>query len=201
MEVSKDIKCIECDRNFNSKEALRMHNESRHPEKITKPIINLGYKQKKMIFTYLIIFVILILVAYGGYGLFKKSAEKEVNAYTKTSVHWHAYPKVIICGKEKELPSPLGQGHLGNALLHTHSPPDNFMHIEGKVYSADEIKLGKYFEVLGIKFTENQIFDTKNGDLCNNKIGKLRMFVNDIENFELNNYVVKDKDNILIKYE
>ena len=196
-----EIKCIECNRIFNSKEALEMHNKQKHQEKIKKPLIYLSYKQKRKLLTYFIVFIFLILISYGGYGLFKKSAEKEATAYTKTNVHWHTYPKVIICGEEKELPYPLGQGHLGNALLHTHSPPDNFMHIEGKVYSADEIKLGKYFEVLGIKFTQSQIFDKKNGDLCNGKLGKLKMFVNDIENFELNNYVIKDKDNILIKYE
>lgn len=196
-----EIKCIECNRVFGSKEALEMHNKQKHLEKIKKSLINLCYKQKRKLLTYSIVFIFLILIAYGSYGLFKKSTEEATNAYTKTSVHWHAYPKVIICGEEKELPYPLGQGHLGNALLHTHSPPDNFMHIEGKVYSADEIKLGKYFEVLGIEFTENQIFDIKNGDLCNDKLGKLKMFVNDVENFELNNYVIKDKDNIFIKYE
>jgi len=197
----KEFRCIYCNKGFGSEEGLGMHTKQKHPETIKKSLINLSHKQKRKLLIYPMVFILLILIFYGGYVLFKNSAEKEVNAYTKTSVHWHAYPKVIICGEEKELPYPLGQGHLGNALLHTHSPPDNFMHIEGRVYSADEIRVGKYFEVLGITFNENQIFDTKNGDLCNDKPGKIRMLINDEENFELNNYVVKDGDDIIIKYE
>jgi len=196
-----EIKCMECNKDFGSKDALEMHNKRKHPEKIKKSLISLNYKQKKKLVKWIIVFLILAFLIFSIYGLSKKSSEKEANSYTKTSVHWHAYPKVEICGKEKELPYPLGKDHLGNALLHTHSPPDNFIHVEGRVYSPNDIKIGKYFEVLGIKFTENQIFDTKNGDLCDDKPGKLRMFVNDIENFELNNYLIKDKDNIVIKYE
>lgn len=196
-----EFRCVECNKTFGSKQALEMHDQSKHPEKIKKPFINLSYKQKKKLFTYLIVFLILTVVVYGGYGLFKKAGEEEANSYTKTNIHWHAYPKVIICDEEKELPYPLGQAHLGNALLHTHSPPDNFIHIEGRIYSVDDIKLGKYFDVIGVSFNQDQIFDIKNGDLCNGELGKLKMFVNDVENFEFREYILRDQDNILIKFE
>lgn len=90
---------------------------------------------------------------------------------------------------------------MGNNLLHIHSAPDNFIHIEGRVYSTDEIKLGKFFDVININFNKDQIFDKKNGDLCNNKPGKLKMLVNDIENSEFRDYIIKDKDKIVIKFE
>ncbi|MEK6907354.1 MAG: C2H2-type zinc finger protein [Nanoarchaeota archaeon] len=192
-----EIKCDKCNRVFTTKEALEMHNKSKHPE--IKPIIT--QKTKRKIVKYIIALIIIILISYGGYNLFQRSAELSSSSYTKTSVHWHAYPTVIICGEEKQLPHPLGSAHLGNNLLHTHAPPDNFIHIEGRVYSPDEIKLGKYLDVIGVKFDQDRILDKKNGDLCNNKAGKLRIFVNDIENFEFRDYIMKDQDKILIKYE
>ena len=48
----KEIKCIECDRIFNSKEASDMHNKSKHPEKVKKSLINLTYKTKRRILTF-----------------------------------------------------------------------------------------------------------------------------------------------------
>ncbi len=195
----EEIKCIKCNKSFNSKEALEMHNKSKHPE--IKPIIT--QKTKRKIIKYSLILLIIILISYGSYALFKKSGDVSSSSYTKDSVHWHAYPTIMICGEEKILPYPTGSKneHLGNALLHTHAPPDNFIHIEGKVYKVDEIKLGKYFDVIRVKFDKDQILDTKNGDLCNSKPGKLIMFVNDIENFEFRDYIIKDQDKILIKYE
>ena len=194
----EENKCTHCNKVFTSKEALEMHTKAKHPEH--KPTLDL--KTKKRIIKYSLTFVIIILIAYGGYNLFQNSAKLSSGSYTKGNVHWHAYPTVEICGEEKQLPYPIGANeHLGSALLHTHSPPENYIHIEGHVYSADEIKLGKYFDGLGVKFNQDEIFDTKNGDLCNNQPGKLRMFANNVESFEFRNYVIKDQDKILMKYE
>ena len=193
-----EIKCEQCNKVFISKEALEQHNKARHPE--VKPVIT--QRTKRKITKYVIILIIIALIAYGVYALYQKTSKLDFSTYTQGAVHWHAYPTVEICDEEKELPYPIGANeHLGSALLHTHTPPENYIHIEGRVKSEEDIKLGKYFDNIGVKFSQEQIFDTKNGDLCNGKPGKLKMFVNDVENFEFRNYTIKDQDRILIKYE
>lgn len=60
----------------------------------------------------------------------------------------------------------------------------------------DDIRLGRFFEVWGKKFIKDCIFDQ-----CNSQEGKLKMFVNGIENFEFENYIMRDRDRIEIIFE
>ena len=57
----KELKCEPCNKTFNSKEALNMHNESKHPESYKAPLIS--NKNKKRIRNYAIILFILLAIA------------------------------------------------------------------------------------------------------------------------------------------
>ena len=56
-------KCQECSREFETKEALEMHNKSKHYEKVKKPV------DKKKLRNFGIFIVIIAIVILGGYAL------------------------------------------------------------------------------------------------------------------------------------
>ncbi len=58
-----ELRCEKCDREFGSKDALNMHNESKHPEEYKAPLMS--KKVKKRIRNYLILFIIIALI--GGF--------------------------------------------------------------------------------------------------------------------------------------
>ncbi|MEK6941240.1 MAG: hypothetical protein AABW85_00055 [archaeon] len=115
-------------------------------------------------------------------------------------IHWHATPAIEICGETKKIPTPASDVHLGTSLLHTHQ--DALIHIEGFVSDPSQIMLGEFFDNIGIKFSENQIMDKQNGDNCpNGKTGQVDMAVNNSQNTDFRNYVIKNGDKIAIKFE
>lgn len=193
------FKCKACNREFNSKDALNMHNQAKHMTKEGREEIKdlrVKSKKNKKFVIYLIIGILFLGVAYGSYSLLSNSYQE---SYTKGDVHWHATVSVFICGDEMDMPVPFGDDEIGTPLLHTHK--DGLIHIEGKVWKKEDITLGKYFEALGSKFINNQILNYKNGDLCNDKPGEVKLFVNEEENFELSNYVIKDGDEYKVRFE
>jgi len=198
-QLEKMFKCERCNKEFDSKNALDMHNLAKHMNKEErKEIKSLRVKSKKnkKIFMYLVIGILFLGVAYGGYSLFSNSYKE---SYTKGVVHWHATISVFTCGEEIDMPTPFGDDHIGSPLLHTHS--DKLIHVEGKVWKKEDITLGKYFEVIGLKFTDEQILNYKNGDLCGDGPGEVKLWVNEEENFELSNYVIKDDDEYKLRFE
>ena len=64
-----EFKCNECNKEFSSKEALEMHNNSKHFVKIKKPI------NKKKLRNWGIFFGIVILLVLGAYGLMLNDAK------------------------------------------------------------------------------------------------------------------------------
>ena len=193
------LKCDICNKEFNSKDALNMHNRAKHMTKEGREEIKnciVKSKKNKKIFMYLVIGILFLGIAYGSYSLFSNSYKE---SYTKSEVHWHATISVFTCGDEIDMPNPFGDNHIGSPLLHTHS--DKLIHIEGKVWKKEDITLGKYFEALGLKFTNEQILNYKNGDLCNNKPGEVKLWVNEEENSELSSYVIKDGDEYKLRFE
>ena len=120
--------------------------------------------------------------------------------YPATPVHWHATPIISVCGEAKQIPLPAPGQHLGTGLLHTHE--DALIHIEGTITDSSQITLGVFFSSIGVKFSETEIMDKKNGDACPNGLqGKVSMEVNSQANNEFENHIIKDGDKISIKFE
>ena len=114
------LKCDICNKEFNSKDALNMHNRAKHMTKEGREEIKnyiVKSKKNKKIFMYLVIGILFLGIAYGSYSLFSNSYQE---SYTKGDVHWHATISVFICGDEIDMPVPFGDEHVGKPLLHTH---------------------------------------------------------------------------------
>lgn len=158
-----------------------------------RPIIDISTEKK--VFIGIGLATVLILV--GGIFLLSWQQSKEASIpegdiISRKGIHWHPQLSIYIKGKQQEIPKDFGLGarHLP---IHTHDSSGT-LHLEmGGVVTRDEIKLGNFFQLWGKKFNSECVVDE-----CG---GKVKMSVNGKENKELENYLMKDKDNIEIKYE
>lgn len=167
--------------------------EKESAEKASSKIIPNIIETVKKLGIYVIAGTVLFGIAYLAYGL--------VTTSSGPVVHWHANVTIETCGLTVDLPRiPAGASHLGNDLLHTHD--DNIIHIEGIVKSDNDIRLGAFFDAIRLPFSENQLYNFKNGQACsaNSSPGKVKMFINGKENNEFRNHVVRDQEDILIIY-
>ena len=137
-------------------------------------------------------FIVIVVSALALYILFTTLYVNAVS-YSKGLVHWHADFTIEVCGEEIRLPESesLLINRVGTSEIHHHN--DMRIHIEGVVMDRKEATLGYFFDNIGIALSDTEIWNYKNGDLCNNKEGKLKVYVNDelIENvrdYEIKHY-------------
>jgi len=102
-------------------------------------------------------------------------------------------------------PVRIGIGAVHNPM-HTHEE-DHVIHMEfqGRV-TKDDLTLGRFFKVWKREFNANCIFSAEGGsasgrEYCNGSEGTLKMLVNGQENSEFEQYQMKDKDEIEIRYD
>lgn len=127
---------------------------------------------------------------------------------SKAGIHWHPELKIIIKGEEIAIPANIGIGmqYAGHPLndpmmmmtnMHTHdgSGTIHWEVMQGPV-KKDDVRLANFFSVWAKKFDNSCIFEN-----CNGTEGRVVMLVNGKENTEFQNYIVKDKDKIEIRYE
>lgn len=125
----------------------------------------------------------------------KESSIPEEEVISRSGIHWHPQLSIYIKGKQQEIPKDFGIGAV-HLPIHTHDSSGT-LHLEmGGTVTRDKIKLGHFFQLWSKEFNSTQIFDKKNGEE-----GRVKMFVNGKENTEFENYLMKDKDNIEIRYE
>ena len=112
-------------------------------------------------------------------------------------VHWHIPISLDICGKKMDMPE--GEGKHG--LVHGHK--DKQLHVEGQIFKTKDVRLTKYFESVNIPFSSTQVSNLKNGDTCkgSSSPGKVTLLVNGVENFDFENYILKDGDEIVVSFE
>ena len=186
-----------------NEEALSNHarkeleKQRRSEEQILKDAAEIKKQKTKNL---IILSVVLLLIAGGVYYFSDKFKPKQ--AYIPVQVHWHAPVELLVCGQARNDLKILGVNeHAGASALHTHG--DGVIHLEpaGPVFNKEEINLGAFFDSLGLKFSETQLLDKKNGDKCGDKEGKVKMFVNDKENNEFRLFNFKDGDRIKIVFE
>mgnify|MGYP001600808907 FL=1 len=120
----------------------------------------------------------------------------ELNACVQHGgIGMHIHPRVSITvdGQPQKLPSNIGITSLCMRPIHTHDDSGT-LHLEFRKPRA--VKLGEFFQVWEKAFSEKCIFDH-----CNGAGKNVKLFVNGKENLEFGEYIMKDKDNIEIKYE
>lgn len=117
---------------------------------------------------------------------------------TKTGLHWHPKLKIYINGEERGLDDGIGLGAV-HERMHTHTEDfkEGVMHMEMEgLVVKDDTKLGNFFQVWGKDFNSMKILDKEA-----TAEGQIKMTVNGNENKEFDNYLMKDGDNIEIRYD
>lgn len=124
-----------------------------------------------------------------------KPLTPESDIIAQDGIHWHPEIKISVLGQIQKIPANIGLGITENSI-HTH---DNMgvIHLEfSGLVKKDDVRLGKFFAIWGKKFNQDCIFDK-----CSGTEGRLKMFVNDKENSEFENYVMRDGDKIEIVFD
>ncbi|MBS3168546.1 hypothetical protein J4216_05440 [Candidatus Woesearchaeota archaeon] len=151
--------------------------------------------------------IFLALISIIVYSILKNNQEVIFNnqVIPKGNTHWHPNIKIIINNQSITIPNNIGVGTgkiidlplsgMGMSPTHTHES-DGTIHIENKNPSLkpETLTLGYFFDVWDKRFDQNCIFD-----YCSNN-GTLKMYVNEKENFEFRDYIMHDKDKIIIEY-
>lgn len=142
----------------------------------------------------LVLLVVGALVG-GGWWLFTRPGVSNEEVISRKGLHWHPELTIIIKGEKQEISANIGIG-AAHQPIHTHDVTGTLhLEIQGLV-TKDDIKIGRFFKIWGKQFSSSCILD-----FCNSEEGKVEMLVNGQENQELENYLMKDKDKIEIRYE
>ena len=155
---------------------------------------------------YIIIFVIILI--FGGFFLLFRnlSPNQNTSGIPQQPIHWHPKLKIIINGEEQLIPPNIGIS-IGNNIdnqisgmrmspTHTHES-DGTIHLENNRpwQKPETLTLGYFFKTWGRNFNSSCIFE-----FCNNRNGTLIMMVNGKPNYDFENYIMHDKDEIVIEY-
>lgn len=108
---------------------------------------------------------------------------------------WRALLLIIIYGEQIEIPAKIG--------FVDDTPSEGFYTLDNSSLifkgTSEDLPLGDFFVIWGKTFNSTCIFEH-----CNNGNHSMRMYIirgNDkVENFEYEDYIVKDRDVILIDY-
>ncbi len=108
---------------------------------------------------------------------------------TKGPVHWHADYEIYNCGESIHLISPKGMlNRVGTSVIHDHN--DNRIHIEGVVVDKNDANLNSFIHMVGGNMSDTKLgiptdkgyIEIKNGDLCNENLGKWQGFLIKVTN-------------------
>lgn len=166
---------------------------------------------KKKYLVYLALAILAVAIGYSTYVYLKSGISEQGLVFCEAGRCFlvpgdiHAQVDIEVCGKYLDL--PLDKGSTEGP--HTHKER-NLVHFEYRleadpvtkeVTDRTPLTLKAFFEAMEVKFSNECIADKCNGDLCNGKSGIIKMLINDLENNEFENYIWKDDDKILIKFE
>jgi len=108
--------------------------------------------------------------------------------------HIHALLRVYVNGKQQPIPANIGIDPSGAflAALHTHDT-SGIIHMESDNFFP--FKLGQFFDIWGVKFTDSQI-----GAYYNQGQNTLQVYVNGKKIADPVNYQLKRHDTIVVAY-
>src|SRR3989344_9628813 len=153
-----------------------------------------------------IVITVVVLVFGGFFFLFRNLSTNQTTTIPQQPIHWHPKLKIIINGEEQIISTGIGI-NIGKSMdyeisgmrmspTHTHES-DGTIHLENlnPRSKPETLTLGYFFYVWDKPFNSTCIFD-----YCTNN-GTLTMYVNGQENNEFQNYLMRDKDEIVITYD
>ncbi|MEK6948419.1 MAG: hypothetical protein AABX19_04215 [Nanoarchaeota archaeon] len=183
-------KCEECNKKFETKEAQEMHNKSKHNLESNKKTKS---KNSKFILYTIMILAIILLVSV---VTITKQQDDDNNIeidIPENPIHWHPHLTIKIDGENINIPENIGITPSIHYPVHTHET-DGTIHLENNNPTTETLRVEYFFKVWDKKFNKECILD-----YCTDK-GTIKMTVNGKENTEYENYMWKDKDEILIEY-
>lgn len=142
----------------------------------------------------------IMVILVGGVFLLSRQQSQEAKVpqdqiVSRKGIHWHPRLTILIKGEKQEITKDIGIGAI-HQPIHTHDS-SGILHMEMQgLVTIDDTKLDNFFKTWGKQFNSNCIFDK-----CNGSEGKVLMIVNGQENKEFDNYLMKDGDQIEIRYE
>ncbi|MBI2592729.1 MAG: hypothetical protein HYW37_01020 [Candidatus Colwellbacteria bacterium] len=143
-----------------------------------------------------LILTIVTIAAYGAFWFIDSLPEPaETDIISKSGIHWHPELSIYIKGVKQEISANIGIG-VAHQPIHTHDATGT-LHLEfSGLVAKDDVKLKNFFKNWGKEFNSTCVFDK-----CNGEDGTVKMYVNGRENKDFENYLMKDKDRIEIRYE
>ncbi len=132
----------------------------------------------------------LLVIVGGAFFLTKENKSiLENEIVTRNGLHWHPKLSIYIKDQKQQLEEGIGLGAV-EMSMHTHKEDykDGVIHLEipGVVKKSDT-RLGRFFQIWGKDFQ-------RTGEV-------VKMTVNGQLNTDFENYLMKDGDNIEIRYE
>lgn len=112
----------------------------------------------------------------------------ESDIISKNAIHWHSELTIYVKDKKQEIPMNIGIGVI-HQPIHTHDDNDQgIIHLEFQnLVRKQDITLGQFF---------------KNWNKDIRSFGaNMKMTVNGEKNIEYENYIMRDKDKIELRYE
>ncbi len=109
-------------------------------------------------------------------------------------IHWHPALTIILNGQQQTIPSNLGLTGV-HQPIHTHDST-GVLHYEINNPTPENMPLRYFFE----RVWRKQFTGTCIMGYCNDDSGTVKMYVNGRENFEFENYIPNDKDDIRIEF-
>ncbi len=212
------IKCDKCESEFGNPKALEQHTAAKHstdkviPEKVLQRMEKKEEKRAEKaagtksarqgkFLKYGIFLAVIIAIGYGVTQFTSPSGNAtSVSSKIPTGpIHWHPMLTIKINGQAQNIPPNIGLGATIHQPVHTHEDElvdgARLIHLENNNPTADNMKLGFFFQVWNKKFNKGCIFDS-----CNTEGKKVKMTVNGQENADFENYIMADGDKILIEY-
>jgi len=130
----------------------------------------------------------LAVVAIGGFIWYAATRPpvQESDIISRNGFHWHPELVIYVNGEKQEIPKNVGLGAV-HKPMHTHEDPP-LIHLEftGLVRKQD-ITLGQFFKIWG---RDMRSFG-----------GDMKMTVNGEENTEYENYAMRDRDKIELRFD
>jgi len=133
----------------------------------------------------------LIIALIGGFVWYiaTRPPIPESDIVSRTGFHWHPELAIYVKGERQEIPPNIGLGAV-HQPIHTHADDSNqgivHMEFQGMARKQD-VTLGRFF---------------KNWNKDMHSFGaNMKMTVNGEENVKYENYVMRDKDKIELRYE
>jgi len=136
--------------------------------------------------TFLTLSVIAVLLLGGAVWFSRTIQTNDTGIISTNGLHWHPELEIYVNGEKQEVPQNIGLTGV-HQPMHTHDDlPIIHLEFQG-VVKKDDVILGQFFKNWGKDMSSFG--------------ANMKMTVNGIENTELENYVMQDKDKIVLHYE